>query len=91
MAAKRVPVTEPEVFVPAKPVSKRVRIVLRRPEGVSKSETARFVSVNSKSFLIQYGVPVEVPEYVADVIEEALKARDHADDYIRRLQEGEKA
>lgn len=54
-----------------------------------------FVCVNGQSYLIQRGVPVEVPGYVAEVIERSQKQDEMsgammqrlADDYVRKTEE----
>ena len=68
----------------------------REPEAVRK-ETIRlfkdndrykndlYVSVNGHSFLIQRGVDVEVPYYIAEVIRNSMKADDEALQFMEEV------
>ena len=43
-----------------------------------------FYSVNGKNYIIQRGVPVKVPVYVKEVIDNSQAAQKKAMDYIRQ-------
>ena len=60
--------------VAAKP-AKKVKIKLFKDNGMYKDPV--FVAVNGHRFIVPRGVEVEVPEYIADVLEESFK-RDQA-------------
>ena len=47
-----------------------------------------FVSVNGESYLIQRGVTVEVPEYIAEVLETSQREDENA---IRRMENAERS
>ena len=60
--------------VAAKP-AKKVKVKLFKDNGMYKDPV--FVAVNGQRFIVPRGVEVEVPEYIADVLEESFK-RDQA-------------
>jgi hypothetical protein len=47
-----------------------------------------FVSVNGRTFQIKRGVEVEVPDYVAEVLQNSQKQDDYAIDLMSELQQG---
>lgn len=47
-----------------------------------KGEDSMFVSVNGKNMQIRRGIPVEVPDYVAEVIQNSIESDEAAE--IRR-------
>lgn len=47
-----------------------------------------FVSVNGESYLIQRGVTVEVPEYIAEVLETSQREDENA---VRRMENAERS
>lgn len=47
----------------------------------SRDEHALFVGLNGTGYMIQRGKDVEVPDGVAEIIRNSLKAEDAADDY----------
>lgn len=53
------------------------RVVLRVPRDKKKGDL--FVAVNGENFLIQRGVSVEVPRYVAEVIQNSLTQDEKAE------------
>lgn len=60
-----------------------VKIKLRKDRNSKLSDL--FVSVNGKAYLIKRGVEVEVPRYVAKVIEDAEEQEERAIDYCEEL------
>lgn len=56
-----------------------VEIVVPR---TSRNQADLFVCVNSESFLIKRGVPVRVPDYVVDVIQNSLDQDQKTMDFI---------
>ncbi len=61
-----------------------VEIKLNRIPGQG-SDQSQFVAVNGKSWLIRRGEWVQVPRYVALVLEESQKRRDLAEDLMTKL------
>ena len=47
-----------------------------------------FVAVNGESYLIQRGVTVEVPEYIAEVLETSQREDENA---VRRMENAERS
>lgn len=68
----------PEEIEETSPAEKKVTIKLPR---LKENNGPLFVSVNERTFLIQRGVPVDVPECVAEVIAEADRLEEMADEY----------
>lgn len=68
-----------------------VQIMLFKDSDKYKDDV--FVAVNGKSFQIQRGVPVEVPNYVAEVLNSSMKQdmatadliRQHSEDYAAEV------
>lgn len=50
-----------------------------------------FVSVNGETFMIRRGMPVEVPDYVAEVLENTRRQEERARSYIESAAEGFRA
>lgn len=48
----------------------------------------QFVAVNGETFLIQRGKEVEIPDYVAEVLDHAEMAADEAEQYINMTAKG---
>lgn len=71
-----------EVKTTTKPKMVKIRLPLTRAESEDK-----YVAVNCKSFLIKRGVTVEVPEYVAKVIERQEEMEMRAMEYEAQLAE----
>lgn len=61
-----------------------VMVHLPRPQGGEATE--QFVSVNGKNFLVKKGVDVQVPYYVAEVLDASERASEAADRYIDGLE-----
>lgn len=59
----------PEAVSPTPPAGKTVRIKLPKDNYRYKDDV--FVGVNGKGWLIKRGIPVEVPEIVAEVLEQS--------------------
>ncbi len=59
----------PEAVSPTPPAEKTVRIKLFKDNSKYKDDV--FVGVNGKGWLIKRGIPVEVPEIVAEVLEQS--------------------
>ena len=55
------------------------------PRGRKQEENFVIVSVNGRSFKIMKGVQVEVPDYVAEVLENARMMADEARRYVDRM------
>ena len=68
--------------------AKRVIVRLLRLKG-QNARQEEFFSVNGKNYIIKRGEDVEVPEAVAEVIENANKAEDYAMRYIDQITEAE--
>ena len=68
--------------------AKRVIVRLLRLKG-QNARQEEFFSVNGKNYIIKRGEDVEVPEAVAEVIENANKAEDYAMRYIDNMTEAE--
>lgn len=56
-------------------------LFLEKKRGKNASQQI-FVGLNGKNYLIQRGVPVEVPIGVYEIVMNSLKAEDEAYDYI---------
>lgn len=56
-----------------------VEILLERPR--KGEDTHQFVSVNGKTYLVKKGEPVKVPRCVAEVLANAMAARNEQDAY----------
>ena len=65
--------------------TKMTKILL--PRGRKNEENFVIVSVNGRSFKIMKGVEVEVPDYVAEVLENGRKMADEARRYVERMAE----
>lgn len=77
-------VETPEVIEPAEPR----RVVIKLPLDRDPQKNAPvFVSVNEETYLIQRGVEVEVPDYVAEVLRQADTQTESAMRFIARAQE----
>ena len=59
---------------------KTVKIKLLR--SMDEKEQSVFVSVNDRTFQIKRGVEVEVPECVAEVLENSRRMEEEAEDFI---------
>ena len=68
---------------------KRVTVRLPRLPGQNAIQE-EFFSVNGKNFRIKRGETVEIPEEVAEVIENGEKAEEYAMNYIDELVKAEK-
>ena len=55
------------------------------PRGRKQEENFVIVSVNGRSFKIMKGVQVEVPDYVAEVLENARMMAEEARRYVDRM------
>ena len=55
------------------------------PRGRKQEENLVIVAVNGRSFKIMKGVQVEVPDYVAEVLENARMMADEARRYVDRM------
>lgn len=62
---------------------KMIRVLL--PRGRKQEENFVIVSVNGRSFKIMKGVEVEVPDYVAEVLEHARMMADTARSYMDKM------
>lgn len=63
--------------------SEMTRVLL--PRGRKQEENFVIVSVNGRSFKIMKGVEVEVPDYVAEVLENARMMADTARSYVEKM------
>jgi predicted P-loop ATPase/GTPase len=63
--------------------TKMTKILL--PRGRKNEENFVIVSVNGRSFKIMKGVEVEVPDYVAEVLDNGRKMADEARRYVERM------
>lgn len=66
---------------------KKVKVKLFKDNDRYKDDV--FVSVNGESFQIQRGVEVEVPDYIAEVLEHAAEQRQSTALTIERLKTAE--
>lgn len=64
---------------------RRVRVQLFKDSGRYKEPL--YVAVNGKNFVIPRGVPVDVPYYVAKVIEQSQRADERTAAMISRLEQ----
>lgn len=64
-------------------MSKMTKVML--PRGRKNEENFVIVSVNGRSFKIMKGVEVEVPGYVAEVLENGRAMADEARRYVERM------
>lgn len=67
---------------------KRVQVRLPRNKGQHANQD-EFFSVNGKNYIIKRGETVEIPECVAEVIENAEKAEEYALKYVDDLTKAE--
>ena len=65
--------------------TKMTKVLL--PRGRKNEENFVIVSVNGRSFKIMKGVEVEVPDYVAEVLENGRKMAEEARRYVDRMAE----
>jgi len=65
--------------------TKMTKILL--PRGRKNEENFVIVSVNGRSFKIMKGVEVEVPVYVAEVLENGRRMAEEARRYVDRMAE----
>ena len=63
--------------------TKMTKILL--PRGRKNEENFVIVSVNGRSFKIMKGVEVEVPDYVAEVLDNGRKMADESRRYVERM------
>ena len=59
---------------------KLIKIILPKQRGNRNPDL--FVSVNGENYLIQRGVEVEVPDYIAEVIRNSDRMAERADAFI---------
>ena len=64
-------------------MERTVKICLFKDHGAYQEPV--FAAVNGRSFLIQRGEEVEVPESIAEVLENSFRQQAAADDLIRRI------
>ena len=64
-------------------MDKMTKILL--PRGRKNEENFVIVSVNGRSFKIMKGVEVDVPDYVAEVLDNGRKMADEARRYVERM------
>ena len=64
-------------------MTKMTKVML--PRGRKNEENFVIVSVNGRSFKIMKGVEVEVPDYVAEVLENNRRMADEARRYVDRM------
>jgi len=57
------------------------------PRGRKNEENFVIVSVNGRSFKIMKGVEVEVPDYVAEVLENGRRMAEEARRYVEKMSE----
>lgn len=57
------------------------------PRGRKNEENFVIVSVNGRSFKIMKGVEVEVPDYVAEVLENGRAMAEEARRYVEKMSE----
>ena len=57
------------------------------PRGRKNEENFVIVSVNGRSFKIMKGVEVEVPDYVAEVLDNGRKMAEEARRYVEKMSE----
>ncbi len=69
-------------------VEKKKTVKIKLPL-IRGEEESKFVSVNGENFLIKRGIEVEVPDYVALVLQMSEKAEYEAEEYIRQNMKGE--
>lgn len=69
---------------PEKTEPKRVKVMLFKDNDRYKDDV--FVSVNGESYQIQRGVEVEVPDYIAEVLDHAAEQRQSTALTIERLE-----
>jgi hypothetical protein len=86
MAAKKTTDEKEVIEVTEAPKEKMVKIKLPRER--DSKENAVFVSVNERTWLIQKGVEVEVPECVAELLALQEKALDEAYEYESAVVKG---
>ena len=60
-------------------------VALTIPRGRKQEENFVIVSVNGRSWKIMKGVQVQVPDYVAEVLETARMMADEARRYVDRM------
>lgn len=57
-------------------------VKIKLPRAAHGEDNFMMVSLNGKGYKIQRGKEVEVPEGIAEIIQDSLDARDKADDFI---------
>lgn len=60
--------------------AKKVQVKLPRAKGINANQD-EFFSVNFKNYIIRRGEVVEIPEELAEVIQDSEKAEEYALDY----------
>lgn len=72
----------------SRPDVKMVRVKI--PKERTETRTHQFVSVNDENFLVKIGEWVEVPYYVAEVLEKSEKRMQAAEAYMTMVSEASK-
>ena len=80
--AEKTKVEETKEKVEKPKAEERVKYTLRR-NALSDREQHP-VTINGKTFLIPVGVPVELPEYVVNFIEDTIEAKNAVYETIRK-------
>lgn len=62
-------------------------VTVRVPRLAGSTRQDLFVGVNGRTWLIQRGRDVQVPRFVAEVIEQSISQREKVDDMIDRMQD----
>jgi len=68
--------------------AQETRVEIFIPKGNANDEPNLFVGVNGKTWQIQRGVEVEVPDYVAEVLKNSMKQDNLAFELMSDLQKG---
>lgn len=84
MAAKATAKDATQVITPVQPAGEKY-VTIRIPRDRDDKED-KVVWVNERRFLIQRGVPVEVPESVADILEKEEQMLEYIYEYEAKVQ-----
>lgn len=76
-----------EVKNPKAAVETAEMVKIKLPKAREGEEPEVFVGVNGKAWRIRKGVPVEVPVYVAEVLQNAERADDQLDAFLEQNKE----
>lgn len=77
--------TENEVKVTKASAPKQKMVKIKLPRAAYGEENFITASLNGEVFKIMKGVEVEVPDYIAEIIQNSFEHQDKADEFLESL------